>query len=210
VRSWNTSWPTILLATARTTLSGEQLATFQSHLTSARVAMAEARARMEKIANSPEAIPIFAQDNDLISKLRGELLDLSVRANDIEKRVGKDHLAAVKVRNRMEEMREAITNEQKRITGLFGKDYELARAQYDELSATMTRVMGEEGANSDVLARIRELESAAETLRNLYNRMLQQVSEMNRVDAQPSITPDARVLMRAAPPLQTEASKRSC
>ena len=31
---------------------------------------------------------------------------------------------------------------------------------------------------------------------------------MNRVDAQPSITPDARVLMRAAPPTQTEASKK--
>jgi succinoglycan biosynthesis transport protein ExoP len=31
---------------------------------------------------------------------------------------------------------------------------------------------------------------------------------MNRGDAQPSITPDARVLMRAAPPTQTEASKK--
>jgi len=38
--------------------------------------------------------------------------------------------------------------------------------------------------------------------------MLQQVSEMNRVEAQPSIMPDARVLMRAAPPTQTEASKK--
>ena len=55
---------------------------------------------------------------------------------------------------------------------------------------------------------MRELESAADTLRSLYNRALQQVSEMNRVDAQPSITPDARVLMRAAPPTQTEASKK--
>ncbi len=31
---------------------------------------------------------------------------------------------------------------------------------------------------------------------------------MNRVEAQPSITPDARVLMRATPPLQTESSKK--
>jgi polysaccharide biosynthesis transport protein len=31
---------------------------------------------------------------------------------------------------------------------------------------------------------------------------------MNRVEAQPSITPDARVLMRADPPLQTESSKK--
>ena len=163
---------------------------------------------MERIASAPDASAFFAPDNELITKLRAELLDLSVRANDIERRVGKDHLAAVKVRNRMEEVREAIANEQKRIAGSFSKDYELARARYDELSATISRVMGEEGANSDTQARMRELESAADTLRSLYNRMLQQLSEMNKVEAQPSITPDARVLMRAAPPSQTEASKK--
>jgi succinoglycan biosynthesis transport protein ExoP len=38
--------------------------------------------------------------------------------------------------------------------------------------------------------------------------MLQQSSEMNRVEAQPSVTPDVRILMRATPPLQTESSKK--
>jgi succinoglycan biosynthesis transport protein ExoP len=197
-----------LVGTAKTTLSGEQLATLQTHLTNARVAMAEARARMERTASDPDASAFFAPDNGLITKLRAELLDLSARANDIESRVGKDHLAAVKVRNRMEEVREAIASEQKRIAGSFGKDYELARAQYDELSAAISRVMGEEGANSEGQARMRELESAADTLRSLYDRALQQFSEMNRVETQPSITPDVRVLTRASPPLETEYSKK--
>jgi succinoglycan biosynthesis transport protein ExoP len=197
-----------LVGTAKTTLSGEQLAALQTNLTNARVAIVEARARMEWIAKDPDASALFVPDNELITKLRGELLDLSVRANDVERRVGKDHLAAVKFRNRMEEVREAIASEQRRIAGSFGKDYELARAKYDELSSAISRLMGEEGANSDVQARMRDLESAADTLRSLYNRMLQQVSEMNRVEAQPSITPDARVLMRADPPLQTESSKK--
>jgi succinoglycan biosynthesis transport protein ExoP len=197
-----------IVGTANTTLSAEQLAALQTHLTNARVAMAEAKARMDRIASAPDALALFAPDNDLITKLRADLLELSVRANDIERRVGKGHLAAVKVRTRMEEVREAIANEQKRLTGSFGKDYELARAQYDELSATIARVMGEEGGNSEVQARIRELESAADALRNLYNRMQLHLSEMNNVKAQPSITPDARVLMRAAPPTQTEASKK--
>jgi succinoglycan biosynthesis transport protein ExoP len=197
-----------LIGSAKTTLSGEQLAALQTNLTTARVAMAEARARMDAIAKDPAASAFFATDNELISKLRSDLLDLSVRANDIERRVGKDHQAAVKVRIRMEEVREAIAAEQKRITGSFGKDYELARAKYDELAATISLVMNEEGANGDVQARMRDLESAAETLRALYIRMLQQVSEMNRVEAQPSIAPDARVLNRADPPLQTESSKK--
>jgi polysaccharide biosynthesis transport protein len=197
-----------VVGTAKTTPSGEQLAALQTHLTNARVAMAEARGRMERIANDPDAGALLAPDNALITKLRADLLDLSVRANDVERLVGKDHLAAVKVRNRMEELREAIASEQRRITGSFAKDYELARAQYGELSATISRVMNEEGANSDVPARMRDLESAADALRNLYNQMLQQVSEMNMVEAQPSTTPDFRVLNRADPPLQTESSKK--
>ena len=108
----------------------------------------------------------------------------------------------------MEEVREAIASEQKRITGSFGKDYELARAQYDELSATISRVMGEEGANSDVQARMRELEGAADTLRNLYNQMLQQHSEMNRVEAQPADHAGCSCSHARSPPLQTEASKK--
>jgi succinoglycan biosynthesis transport protein ExoP len=197
-----------LVGTGTSTLSGEQLATLQTHMTNARIAMAEARARMERIAKDPDASALFAPDNELISRLRSDLLDLSVRANDIEGRVGKGHLAAVKVRNRMEEVRAAIAAEQKRTAGSFGKNYELARAQYDELSAAMSRAMGEEGANSNAKARMRELESAAETLRNLYNQALQQFSQMNRVEAQPAITPDVRVLMRASAPSQTESSKK--
>lgn len=191
---------------SNSTLSGQQVATVQSHLTNARIAMAEAKARMEPAASATGGTS-FATDNEIITKLRGQLLDLAARANDIEGRVGKDHLAAMKVRSRMEEVREAILNEQRRISGSFAKDYELARARYDELSATMGRLV-EDGAGTDVQARIRELESAADTLRNLYNRMLQQLSEMNKAEEQPSMAPDARILVRAAPPTQTEASKK--
>jgi succinoglycan biosynthesis transport protein ExoP len=180
----------------------------QTHLTNAQLAMAEARTRMDRIAHASDPSDFFAPDNELITKLRSELLDLSVRASDIERRVGKDHLAAVKVRTRMEEVREAIAGEQRRLAGNFGKEYEFARARYDELSATASRVISEEGPTRDAQGRLRELEGAAEALRGIYNRMLQQGNEMNRVEAQPSIAPDARVLMRAAPPTQTEASKK--
>jgi succinoglycan biosynthesis transport protein ExoP len=196
-----------LTGNSRGGAAGEQLATLQSHLTSARVAMAEARARMERAASAgPE--DSFVADDGLIMRLRSQLSDLSVRANDFESRVGKDHIATVKVRNQMKELREAIANEQQRISGSFSKDYELARARYDEISATMTRLMDEEGASGDSQAKLRELESAADTLRSQYNRAVQQLSEMSKVEAQPSIAPDAIVLMRASPPTRTEASKK--
>jgi succinoglycan biosynthesis transport protein ExoP len=196
-----------LAGNSRNSPAAEQLATLQSHLTSARVAMAEAKARMERVASAGSENS-FVVDDGLITRLRSQLSDLSVRANDFENRVGKDHVATVKVRNQMKELREAIANEQQRISGSFSKDYELARARYDEISAAMTRLMGEEGASSDTQAKIRELESAADTLRSHYNRAVQQLGEMSKVEAQPSIAPDAIVLMRASPPTQSEASKK--
>jgi succinoglycan biosynthesis transport protein ExoP len=197
-----------LVGSDQDTLSHGQLNNLGHSLTNARLALAEARSRMEKLAKEPDASALLAPDNELISRQRSELLDLSIRAKDIERRVGKDHLAAVKIRTRMEEVREAIADEQRRLAGSFKKDYELARARFDELSATVSGVLSEEGENGKVLSQLRGLEKAADALRTQYDRTLQQVSEINRVDAQPSITPDARVLMRAAPPTQTEASKK--
>jgi hypothetical protein len=98
--------------------------------------MAEAKARMERSASvgtDNTSIP----DNDLITRLRAQLFDLSMRAKDIESGVGKNHIAAIKVRNQMADLREAIVNEQRRLSGSFGQDYEPARARYDELSATL-------------------------------------------------------------------------
>jgi polysaccharide biosynthesis transport protein len=189
-------------------LASEQLAGLQAHLTAAQVAMAEAKTRMEH-ASTVDA-DAFVPDDGLITRLRAQLLDLNVRANDFENRdgVGKDHTATVKVRNQIKELQDAIAKEQQRVSGTFTKDYELARARYEELSSTMTRLMGEEGAGSETQAKMRELESAASTLRAQYNRMVQQLGEMSSIDAQPSIAPDAVVLMRAAPPTQTEASKK--
>jgi succinoglycan biosynthesis transport protein ExoP len=196
-----------LVGTDQLTLSHGQLNVLQTQLTNADLAMSDAKARMQQ--NTNDASALFVADNDLIRKLRGDELDLINRAHDIEGLVGKDHLAAVKARKRVDDVREAIASEQRRIAGSSIKDYELARARYDQLSAAVSRVVGSEGANSNALSRLRDLENNLDSLRALYNRMLLQSSEANKVEAQPSIaTPDARVLMRATPPLQTESSKK--
>jgi polysaccharide biosynthesis transport protein len=189
-------------------LSHGQLSILQTELTRARLAMAEAKSRMERIPGAPDASALRVPDNPLLTKMRTELLDLSVRANDIERLVGKNHLAAVKVRNRMEEVRQAIANEQERIAGTSGNDYEAARARFDSLSEVHSQTLDSETVNSNKQARLHELESAEVSLRDLYNRMLQNAGELGRVEAEPSIAPDARVLTRAAPPLQTESSKK--
>ncbi len=199
-----------LVGNSGNTLTGDQLASLQTHLTAARVAMAEAKARVDRINAKDGAGGVFAPDNDLISRLRTQQLELASRARDIESRVGPAHLAATKMRARMDEIQAAILDEQKRIAGTIDKDYELARARYDELSATLSEVLTEEGSNSGVQARIKELQSAADTLRALYNKMLERAGDMDRLYSSqpPSANPDARIVTHAQPPLQTEASKK--
>jgi succinoglycan biosynthesis transport protein ExoP len=190
------------------TMSHAQLNTLHTSITTARLAMAEARAKMQRVASDPDAVSLFTPDNDLIIKLRAELLDLSVRANDIERRVGKDHQAVVKIRTRMKEALETIANEQRRVAGTFAKEYEIARSRYDELSDTVSKALDEEQNYWGIAARLKELQNAAETLQGMHARMLQHSNDISRVDAQPSIKPDARVLSRAIPPLEPEASKK--
>jgi succinoglycan biosynthesis transport protein ExoP len=194
-----------LVGSDQLTLTHGQLNILMAQMTSARMAMADAKTRMERMTGDGTNL---APDNAVITKLRGDLADLSIRANDIEKLVGSNHQAVVKVRNRMAELRQAIADEQSRVAGSFGREYELARARYDDLSESISEVVSSEGANSNKQAQLHDLENAAGTLRELYNRMAQQASDMSRVEAEPSIAPDARILNRAEPPLQTESSKR--
>jgi polysaccharide biosynthesis transport protein len=192
-----------LVGNGSSALTGDQLTSLQTHLTAARVAMAEAKARVDRI--NAALLP----DNDLIGRLRAQHLELASRQKDIESRVGPEHLAAVKVRARMEEVSAAIADEQKRIAGSFNREFELARARYDELTAAVSQELSEKGSNYGVEARIKELDSAAETLRTHYNRMLERATDANRVlESQPPIIPDARVVTHATPPGQTDASKK--
>lgn len=197
-----------LVGSDQLTLTHGQVGILQTQLTNARLAMAEAKARMRKVGNSSDEDALLAPDSDLVKKLRVELMDATTRAKDIERLVGKDHLAVVKIRNRMDELRQAIVSEQRRSASSFGNEYELARARYDEVSDAISQTVSSEGTNSNKQAKLRELEGNAESLRLMYNRMLLQVSDNNKVEGQPAIMADARVLTRAAPPSETESSKK--
>jgi succinoglycan biosynthesis transport protein ExoP len=72
-----------LAGNSRNSPAAEQLATLQTHLTSARVAMAEAKARMERVATAGSE-NAFVADDGLITRLRSQLSDLSVRTQSDE------------------------------------------------------------------------------------------------------------------------------
>ena len=76
-----------------------------SRLIAARIALVESKAKLEHGQDlvgrkAARATP----DNDVITRLRAQYLELGVAANEMESRVGPDHNAVIKIRKRMERL----------------------------------------------------------------------------------------------------------
>jgi polysaccharide biosynthesis transport protein len=122
--------------------------------------------------------------------------------------VGPKHIAVVRLHERMDKLRIAIQDEQKRIADSYASEYQIAKVRESELAATRARLVGEAGVSSQAQVTMRDLESSADSLRNLYNSFMQKFLEINTVGTQTIPIQDARILTRAAPPLHIGGSKK--
>jgi len=192
VREYKTN--NTVIAPARGQPYSTQIANLNTRLLDERMALAENRARLEQSAkevSSSRTIP----DNDVIMKLRSQYLDLGIVATELESRVGPQHLAVAKIRKRMEKLAAAIQEEKDRIYSV-ASEPNIAKARYEELAAAI-----------DEIQKLRELESNADVLRNLYSASLQKLNELNRGLPQSMPVQEARIITRAAPSLQKDSKK---
>jgi succinoglycan biosynthesis transport protein ExoP len=189
-----------LISSGKAGNTANQVATLGNQLSLAQAAEAEARARLDLVqrdgADGNLQIPQVT-DNDVILRLRSQYLGTS-------NRVGGDHDAVIKLKRQLDEIRASIQEEQQRIASKYAGDYDLAKARREELAATMAQLSG--GEDSAANARMRELESAAETLRTAYNTVFQRLNEVNRTED--PVGQEARIITRAAPPVR-KASRKS-
>ena len=195
-----------IVSTDKGSLNSERLSSLNTQLSNAQIAMSEAKARFNRFQQiTKEGIPngtaTEVLNNGVIAKLRGQYLDLAAKANEIESRVGKEHGAVVKLRERMREVRTLIREEELRIGELYSGEYQIAKARESELKAAMA---GEAKTIDQAQATMRELESASDNLRQLYNGFLQKFQEMN---TKPIAIQDARIITRAAPSLHKSSKK---
>ena len=202
-----------LVSTGKGLLNSEQLSNLNTQLTNARIAMAEAKTRLDRIQQTtnevvPSATVPDTLNNSVIVTLRTQYRDLAARVTEIESRVGSEHMAVVKLRNRMDEVGRAIRDEEQRIAASYASEYQIAKARNSELAAAVAQLTGEVGTSNQAQVTMRELESSADALRNLYNSFLQKFNEINSVQTQTIPVRDARIVTRAAPPLH-KSSKRS-
>jgi succinoglycan biosynthesis transport protein ExoP len=188
-----------LVNTGKGSLSSDQLSNLNTQLTNARVAVSEAKARLDGAQQMAGEGMMSKSATENLTKLRSEYRDVAAKASELEVSVGAGHFAVVKLRKRMDDLRKSIKDEEQRIADSYANEYQIAKMRETELAATMAQLVGEAGTSSQAQVKMRELESSADTLRNLYNSFLQKYKEINTLQAEAIPVQNARILTKAAP-----------
>src|SRR5262249_16414956 len=136
-----------LVNSGKNSLSSDQLSNLNTQLTNARVAVSEAKARLDGVQQAGEGIMSKAA-TDALNKLRSEYRDIAAKASELEASVGPGHFAVVKLRKRMDELRKSIKDEEQRIADSYANEYQIAKMRESELAATMAQLLGEAGTSS--------------------------------------------------------------
>ncbi len=193
-----------IVASGGRLMNEQQLSELNSQLILAQAQTAESRARLDRIQKIldlevPDATVTDTLRNDVITKLRQQYLELKSRESDWSVRYGKDHLAAVHLRNQMFQIRRSILDELGRIAETYKSDFEIAKQREAALQNGLTQAVGQSQVTNQAQVILGELESTAHSYKRLYDNFLQRY--MESVQQQTFPITEARVITAATPPL---------
>jgi capsular exopolysaccharide synthesis family protein len=195
------------------TASEQRVSELNSQLLVARERVAEARAKLDRIqavltSDSAGAIDTTVADalnNDVVSKLRSQYLDLSSKEHDWAARYGNDHLAVVNLRNQMAEINAAIVDQVKQIAGTYKSNFEIEKQHADEAQKAYDEAVAQAEQNNQSKVVLNDLVSKAKTYRDLYENFLQRY--MESVQEQSFPITEARLISPALRPLVKSSPK---
>lgn len=185
-------------------MTEQQLAEVNSQLIMQRAATAEAKARLDRIneimrQDIPDASVTDALKNDTIIKLRGQYVDIAAKAAEFASRYGANHLAVIRLRSQMEEIRRNITGELERIQQAYKSDYDIALTRERSIKNSLANVVSENQLTNQAQVQLRELDSNAQTYQAMYDNFLQAYMQATQQQSFP-IT-EARLISPASRPL---------
>jgi succinoglycan biosynthesis transport protein ExoP len=191
-------------------LTEQQLSDLNSQLALARTNMSDAQAKLTRIQevmklDVPDANVTDALHNEVIIKLRGQYSDLSQREAELINRLGPQHEAVIKTENDMRETRRSIRDELGRIAEGYKSDYQISKARVDSIQQSLTDVVSQSQLSDQAQVQLKQLESASESYRALYDSFLQRY--MESVQQQSFPLSEARVITQATTPLKKSEPK---
>jgi polysaccharide biosynthesis transport protein len=195
-------------------IGDQELAELNTQLVAARAKTSEALARFNRIeatlrTDGPDAaVNATVSDaltNPVITKLRQDYLDYVNKESEYSARYGKDHLAVANIRNKVRDLRNSIISELKRMAETFKSDYLIAKEQQDAIEQQLASSVSKSQTANGAQVNLRELESAAQGSRSLYNLFEQRYLESTQQESFP--VPEARVVSSATIPVQSSSKK---
>lgn len=195
-------------------MNEQQLAELNSQLVQARTQVSDAKARLDRIqavilADSPDATVdgtvADTLNNQVVTKLRSQYLELATRETDWSARYGRNHLAAVNLRNQMQSIRNSIMDELRRLAESYKSDLEIATQRERAIQQQLDQTVTDSQATNQAQVSLRDLESSSQTYRALYDNFLQRY--MESVQQQSFPITEARVITQASRPLKRSSPK---
>jgi polysaccharide biosynthesis transport protein len=194
-------------------LDNVQVAELNNRLVAARAQTADISARLARLEAITRLGPsdkhvdgaISEISSPIVTTLRQQYIELARRESEWSVRFGKDHLAVVNLRNRMQEIRNSLFDELRQAAETAKNDYEIAKQRQAELERQLAGIVAQSRSASQAQVTLSGLESGATAYRKLYDSFLQQYMGTTQQATFP-IT-EARVISAASPPLEKSKPK---
>jgi polysaccharide biosynthesis transport protein len=194
-----------IVAASGRLMNEQQLSELNSSLIEARALTAETKAKLDRIdeilrtgVDVPDATVTDSLKSEVINKLRSQYLDFARQAAEYSAKYGAKHLAVVNLRTKMQEIRKVIIDELSRIAQTYRSDYEIAKAREESISKSLAEIVSVSQTTNQAQIVLRDLESRAQTYRQLNDHFLQRY--METVQQQSFPISEARVITTATPP----------
>jgi polysaccharide biosynthesis transport protein len=192
-------------------VSDQQLTELNSALIVARADTARAQARYDRIqeilaSGQTDAIVTDALDSSVINTLRQKYLEASKLESEITRRLGPDHVQAVRLRQEMSEYNRLMFDELKRIAESYQSELEVARSRERNITEGVLKATSVSVTASETQVQLRELERSSEAYKNLYQTFLQRYQEA--VQQQSFPVTEARIISKAVGPTAPSSPRK--
>src|SRR5450631_3250288 len=186
-------------------------------LAKARADTSQARAKLDRISrvleqrsdkesfNIPDPVVTDALSNPVITKLRQQFLDDQNKESEWSARYGSDHTAARNLRAEMAALQRAIWDEISLIAESYKSELQIAKSQEESIDKRMGEVFQKSATTRQSQVRLRELETAANTYRGIYETFLTRFTQSVQQQSFPST--EARIVTVASPPNSRSSPK---
>jgi exopolysaccharide transport family protein len=164
----------------------------------------EQRSNGEKL-DIPDPVVTDALSNPVITRLRQQFLDDQGKESEWSSRYGADHVAARNLRSEMAALQRAIWDEISRIAESYKSELQINRSQEEAIDRKMQEVFQKSGATRQLQVRLRELETASNSYRGIYETFLSRFTQSVQQQSFPST--EARLVTVATPPLGPSSPK---